>query len=72
LSSCALSSLKGRDWSCFKNIVSRTAFSGVDAAFSAGAAAVCAMAAELKVRMVASIAPASSDLFPRPIALLLF
>jgi hypothetical protein len=55
-SSCALSSLKGRDWSCFKNIVSRMALSGVGAGFSAGAVAVCAMAAALNTKKPASAA----------------
>jgi hypothetical protein len=48
------------------------ALSAVGAAFSAGAAAVCAMAAELNTKTPASAASAASDLFPRPIALLLF
>jgi hypothetical protein len=72
-----LSSLKGRDWSCFKNMVSITALSAVGAAFSVGAVGVCAKAPELKLTTPASAAaaisdPAFSDPFPRPIAVSLF
>jgi hypothetical protein len=67
-----LSSLRGRDWSCFKNIVSRTALSGVGAAFSAGAVAVCALADGLNASKPANAAIAMSVLFLRPIASLLF
>jgi hypothetical protein len=42
--------------------------SAVGAAFSAGAAAVCAPAPELKLRLPASATIASSDTIVRPIA----
>jgi hypothetical protein len=75
-----LSSLKGRDWSCFKNMVSITALSAVGAAVSVGAAGACAKAPELKLTTPASAATAisdpsfsdPSDPFPRPTAVSLF
>jgi hypothetical protein len=54
-----LSSLKGRDWSCFKNIVSMTPLSAVGAAFSAGA--VCAPTPELNAKTPAIATAAISD-----------
>jgi hypothetical protein len=63
-----LSSLSGRDWSCFKNTVSITALSAVGAAFSAGAAAVCAVAPELNANAPASAAIATHDPNPCGIA----
>jgi hypothetical protein len=52
--------------------VSITALSGVGAAFSAGAAAVCAPAPEWKAKTPASIAAAISETVPRPIAISFF
>src|SRR6202011_6170128 len=60
---------KGRDWSCFKKMVSITALSAVGAAFSVGAAAVWAPAPELNARTPASAAIAVSETIPRPIAI---
>src|SRR5262249_28858597 len=73
-SSWALSSLKGRDWSCFRNMVSITALSAVGAAFWAGAVvgAVCAVTPELKVRAPASAAIAIDNPAVRAIAVSLF
>jgi len=67
-----LSSLNGRDWSCLKNTVSRTALSAVGAAFSAGAAALRAPASEPGAKTPASAAIANSDRFHRPMAISLF
>jgi hypothetical protein len=63
-----LSSLSGRDWSCFKNTVSITALSAVGAAFSAGAAAVWAVAPELNAKAPASATIATHDPIPCDIA----
>jgi hypothetical protein len=59
-----LSSFNGRDWSCFKNIVSMTPLSAVGAAFSEGAAgaeAVCAPAPEWNAKTPAIATAAISD-----------
>jgi hypothetical protein len=67
-----LSSLTGRDWSCFRNTVIITALSGVDVALSVGAVGgvVCVLADEFKVRQAPSTAIAKNPILRR-IALLL-
>jgi hypothetical protein len=69
-----LSSLSGRDWSCFRKIVTITALSAVGAAFSVGGVAVWAPAPEGNANTPASAAAAISNLagtdpIPRPIAI---
>jgi hypothetical protein len=66
-----LSSLTGRDWSCFRNTVIITALSGVDVALSVGVVAgvvcviVCVLADEFKVRQAPSTTIAKNPVLRR-------